>query len=171
MKNEIVYIFSIKRRLFMKKLKCLMLPILALVSVGTLTDRAISQTPAIKNPEDFVPTHLNLLNPLDDEKLTPMELYFKNMAEYSPTNQKGFCGYVSLIQYLCYYDSFYNDNIIPEKFERNQGFAESLNEARKMSPGVLRKEYSSEELNDESFIKKNINRRKKNKRCIFRRVR
>ena len=86
-----------------------------------------------------------------------MEQYFDNMAQFSPTNQKGSCGYVSLIQYLCYYDSFYNDAIVPEKYERNQGIADTLEKAREISPGVLNKTYTSNELSKESVIENNIN--------------
>ena len=49
--------------------------------------------------------------------------YFSNLYNYSPMNSHGSCGYVSLAQYLSYYDTFYNDNIIPESYERNQGIA------------------------------------------------
>ena len=38
--------------------------------------------------------------------------YFYNLCTYSPKNSHGSCGYVSLIQYLSYYDCFYNDSII-----------------------------------------------------------
>ena len=87
--------------------------------------------------------------------LTLMERYFDNMARFSPTNQKGTCGYVSLIQYLCYFDSFYNDAIVPEKYERNQGFVDTLEETREISPGVLNKTYTSSELSQESIIEDN----------------
>jgi len=64
----------------------------------------------------------------------------------------GSCGYVSLIQYLSYYDTFFNDNIIPESYERNQGNANTLNEALSISPGVLGSLYSGlGEYNKETF--------------------
>lgn len=74
--------------------------------------------------------------------------YFYNLYEYSPKNSQGSCGYVSLIQYLSYYDSFYNDSIIPEEYERNKGDSSSLQLARTISPGVERQNYpgSPEEL-------------------------
>lgn len=72
--------------------------------------------------------------------------YFSNLYNYSPMNSHGSCGYVSLAQYLSYYDTFYNDNIIPESYERNQGTASSLSNAVAISPGVLKQEYPSSDL-------------------------
>ena len=72
--------------------------------------------------------------------------YFNNLYTYSPINSAGSCGYVSLIQYLSFYDSFYNDSIIPEEYERNQGIASTLSEARSISPGVLRQSYPNPNL-------------------------
>ena len=71
-----------------------------------------------------------------------MIAYFKNLYDYSPKNIYGSCGYVSFIQYLSYYDTFFNDNIIPESYEYNQGNSNSMLQALSVSPGVLRNEYS-----------------------------
>lgn len=79
-----------------------------------------------------------------ENSLNDRAKYFKNLDTYSPVNFKGSCGYVSLVQYLSYYDSFYNDSIIPEKYERNQGEVDSVSKARADSPGVLGKDYLSE---------------------------
>ena len=75
-----------------------------------------------------------------------MILYFQNLFTYSPINSQGSCGYVSFIQYLSYYDTFWNDNIIPESYDRNQGNVTSLNLARAVSPGVLRQAYPKNNL-------------------------
>ena len=77
-----------------------------------------------------------------DASATPsLVSYFQNLTTYSPYNSHGSCGYVSLIQYLSYYDTFYCDSIIPEQFDRNQGAASSWRQAVAVSPGVLRQEY------------------------------
>lgn len=55
-----------------------------------------------------------------------MVTYFQNLYTYSPVNSHGSCGYVSFIQYLSYYDTFRNDNIIPTVYERSQGSVSSL---------------------------------------------
>ena len=75
-------------------------------------------------------------------------LYFKNLYTYSPVNSHGSCGYVSFIQYLSYYDTFWNDSIIPTKYERNQGNVASLSLARAVSPGVVRQSYPNDNLYD-----------------------
>lgn len=70
--------------------------------------------------------------------------YFQKLYTYSPINHNGSCGYVSFVQYLSYYDCFYNDSIIPESYERNQGSVSTLSLARTVSPGVLRQSYTLE---------------------------
>ncbi len=67
--------------------------------------------------------------------------YFRNLSIYSPINSKNSCGYVSLIQYLSFYDTFYDDSVIPEIYEQNDGSKETMLEALKVSPGVLRQSY------------------------------
>ncbi|MDE7263225.1 MAG: C39 family peptidase [Anaeroplasmataceae bacterium] len=69
--------------------------------------------------------------------------YFKNLTDFSPKNNIGSCGYVSLIQTMSYYDTFYNDNVIPEQYDRTNEDAKSETEAKKQSPGVLRQTYYS----------------------------
>lgn len=69
--------------------------------------------------------------------------YFENLTEYSPNNNIGSCGYVSLIQLLSYYDTFYNDNIIPNTYDRFYGNATNEVEVKLHSPGVLKQYYSS----------------------------
>lgn len=69
-----------------------------------------------------------------------MITYFQNLTNYSALNSHGSCGYVSLIQYLTYYDTFYNDNIIPEAYDRHCQ-ATTYNQAIADSPGVLRQAY------------------------------
>lgn len=87
---------------------------------------------------------------IDEEKINfyqntsfNMKDYFKNLNEYSPINNIGSCGYVSLIQAMSYYDTFYNDSIIPEAFDRNYSSALTENEANLHSPGTLRLKYKN----------------------------
>lgn len=70
-----------------------------------------------------------------------LKTYFSNLVDYSPINSCNSCAYVSLIQCLSFYDSFYNDNIIPEKYDRNKNDATKLIDAVTVSPGVLRASY------------------------------
>ena len=77
-----------------------------------------------------------------------MKTYFQNLYTYSPMNSQGSCGYVSFIQYLSYLDTFINDNLIPNEYERNQGNANSIDSALSISPGVLRQSYPKINLYD-----------------------
>lgn len=79
--------------------------------------------------------------------------YFKNLHKYSPENNWGSCGYVSLIQYLSYYDSFINDNLIPKKYEKNDGVCDGLYNATKNSPGVLNLKSNIDNKNYEQIEK------------------
>lgn len=79
-------------------------------------------------------TNLTHFNPL---------IYFENLTTYSPYNSAGSCGYVSLIQVLSFYDTFYNDNIIPENYEFKNLHSTSYENAIISSPGVKREQYIS----------------------------
>lgn len=81
--------------------------------------------------------------------------YFRNLSAYSPINSKNSCGYVSLIQYLSFYDTFYDDSIIPEFYEQNDGNKETMLEALKVSPGVLRQSYPIASSYLYNFVLKN----------------
>ena len=65
-----------------------------------------------------------------------MEHFFKNSYLYSPKNFSS-CGFVSFIQLLSYYDTFLNDDIIPEEYEDRRTInANTINDLQYESPGV-----------------------------------
>lgn len=70
-----------------------------------------------------------------------MVTYFENLDTYFPENSVGSCGFVSLIQAMSYYDTFYSDNVIPEVYDRHNTSATTLNEAESSSPGVLHESF------------------------------
>ena len=45
-----------------------------------------------------------------------MEAYFEHLQYYG-TNNKGSCGYIALSQILTYFDTYWNDNIVPERYD------------------------------------------------------
>lgn len=90
-------------------------------------------------------------------KLSPMITYFKNLSDFSPKNSYGSCGYVSFIQYLSYFDTFYNDNIIPEKYERYYEDATTWDDTILKSPGVLRQDYPKQSSELYNYIENNKN--------------
>ena len=88
----------------------------------------------------------NTTNTQSEEDTTlsmDMYTYFKNLYDYSPQNYEGSCGYVSLIQLLSYYDTFYNDEIISSNYD--DGFVgTNYNTALSTSPGVKRIDYTGD---------------------------
>lgn len=71
------------------------------------------------------------------------EDYFENLYAYSANNNIGSCGFVSLIQAMSYYDTFVNDDVIPESYDKHSNDATSWEEASLSSPGVLNNAYNS----------------------------
>ncbi|MCH4235994.1 MAG: hypothetical protein LKF69_04270 [Bacilli bacterium] len=82
-----------------------------------------------------------------------MKTYFQNLYAYTPSNTIGTCGFVSFTQYLSYYDTFYNDDIIPYRFDRTNTNATTTSQALAVSPGVQRLNIPS--TNVETFINNN----------------
>lgn len=69
--------------------------------------------------------------------------FFANLKDYSPINNIGSCGYVSLIQLMSFYDTFYNDSVIPEQYERKKMDATTEAQVKTQSPGVVAERWSS----------------------------
>ena len=76
-----------------------------------------------------------------------MKDYFMNLYEFSPANTVKSCGFVSLIQYLSYLDTYINDNFIEEKYEATIN-AKSLQEAIMTSTGVVSTERRHDNVNN-----------------------
>lgn len=130
----------------MKKLGLFLLGLVILLSANIIFVSANADDDFVENYSfmteeqfynDFEPFQSN--EPSSDD--FGMKTYFKNLCQYSPINSHGSCGYVSFIQYLSYYDTFINDDIIPEVYERNQGNVTDVTTALSVSPGVLRQAY------------------------------
>lgn len=84
-----------------------------------------------------------------------IKTYFQNLYDYSPVNSAGSCGYVSLIQYMSFYDTFFNDNIIPDIYDRHYTGAVNQAAAKSKSPGVLRQNYPSDGIALRQFVEDN----------------
>lgn len=85
-------------------------------------------------------------------------VYFTNLHENLPINEKGSCGYVASAMLLSFYDVYWNDSIIPSEYEIN---STSPNQASSdadfklpsfsaESPGINRFSISDAELMDSS---------------------
>jgi len=69
-----------------------------------------------------------------------MQSYFANLTTNIGYNYKGSCGYVALGMLLSYYDTYLNDDIIPEQYDViSSGNANNV-VSRRNSPGILRDE-------------------------------
>ncbi len=130
----------------MKKLRLFLLGFIFLLSINAFSVFASTDDGFIENYSFMTEEEFNNDFELfqSDEPASDgfgMKTYFKNLYIYSPINSQGSCGYVSFIQYLSYYDTFINDDIIPEVYERNQGNVADVDTALSVSPGVLRQAY------------------------------
>lgn len=67
-----------------------------------------------------------------------MEAYFDNLTKNFGQNYKGSCGYVALGMMLSYYDTYLNDDIIPEQYDIPSSGEETNMVYRRKSPGILR---------------------------------
>ena len=76
-----------------------------------------------------------------------LKYYFQNLKQNFGNNQMGSCGYVSVASMLTYFDTFYNDDIVPENYDVISE-ANSTDEALENSPG------SKYEVLDESSLDK-----------------
>ena len=99
---------------------------------------------------DIEHNELHCLAPTND-----LGTYFSHLYDYSPKNTDGSCVFVSMIQVMTYYDSYYNDNIVPEEYDQKQGNASSLYLAKTNSPGVLRQDYPLSSNQLFSFVEAN----------------
>lgn len=84
------------------------------------------------------------------EKTFSMNSYFQHLYKNIPENAFGSCGFVSLVSCLSYYDSYYNDTIINDKFDIESHGA-SIEEVVSTSPGVKFSKFPSDS------IKSNVN--------------
>lgn len=67
-----------------------------------------------------------------------LQAYFDNLTYNLGMNYKGSCGYVAIGMMLSYYDTYYNDNIIPETYDIVSNGSETDMISRRNSPGIMR---------------------------------
>ena len=61
--------------------------------------------------------YLNDVPPHPNDYKNFANQYFRNLT-YHGLNEKGTCGYIAIGMFLSYYDTFWDDNIIPENYDR-----------------------------------------------------
>ena len=62
--------------------------------------------------------------------------YFYNLRENFPTNNCGNCGYTAAAMLLCYYDTYWNRHIIPDRFNSDPTEIKDIGDWYYSSPGV-----------------------------------
>ncbi|MBR3681298.1 MAG: hypothetical protein IKL79_04765 [Clostridia bacterium] len=67
------------------------------------------------------------------------EVYFNNLGENFGNNKRGSCNYVAAAMLLSFYDTYWNDDIIPEYYESNTYLSgsDTLNFETTNSPGIF----------------------------------
>ncbi len=131
----------------MKKILLMLLSLILCVSAGSISvfasedDDGFSNSYTFMTEEEFNDDFTQFIEQEPQATSWGIKTYFKNLYTYSPVNSQGSCGYVSFIQYLSYFDTFRNDSIIPQVYERSQGNATTVSQALSVSPGVLRQSY------------------------------
>lgn len=84
-----------------------------------------------------------------------MSTYFENLYDYIPSNTEGTCSYVALIEVMSFYDTFYNDSIIPEQYEDKRTDCMTQQQVQLHSPGVRSRAYQNKQGSYHSFCHQN----------------
>lgn len=80
---------------------------------------------------------------------TFLEAYYENLKNHFGRNIKGSCGYVAIGMLLSYYDTYLNDNIIPEICDEPCINNDGINmNSKENSPGILFDDVTQEELSE-----------------------
>ena len=72
-------------------------------------------------------------------------LYFNNLDENIGINTHGSCGYVASAALLSFFDTYWDDNIIEEKYEKSENFTSEYG-TRYKSPGIINEPWESGSL-------------------------
>ena len=146
--------FYLKRGKGYKKFKKM-----RLLTITLLLTTLLSLNPSIDNNinsyhlRSDIPTNINTPNATFDNDYFnesnnnsisssfSMAYYFENSMQLMPKNHNS-CGFVSLIQVLSYYDSYYNDDVIHDRYELSKHNNYAIDDLRYYSPGVYVENYS-----------------------------
>lgn len=92
------------------------------------------------------------------DSFSQMENYFYNLRQNFGYNQKGSCGYIALGMLFTYYDSYWNDNLVPESYDANAYLRDLDAYLYSSSPGSNEKSIDNESnLTDEKYMETLIN--------------
>ena len=142
--------YEIKRRFFMKLTKCFLV-----ASAAFMAGALVQNVPNHKNDiyhADVLDAEVQQLmgklkNHQGETNLKNFaNFYFSNLRNNFSLNAYGTCSYVSMGMLLSYYDTYLNDNFVPDMFEQNtvieQGFNGAVITRGTESPGVVSEDYN-----------------------------
>lgn len=114
--------------------------VLSLVTIMSLVLPSLSVSVGFALPHEGSDFPMNAitnssLEEIPSDDYLGIKTYFRHLVANSPYNDLGSCGFVSLVQYLSYYDSYMNDTVISENFDvESVGY--SIKQMGAVSPGV-----------------------------------
>ncbi len=71
------------------------------------------------------------------ESVYKLRNYYENLTENFGTNVVGSCGYVAITSILTYFDTYWDDNIIPEQYDVDVNSTSITNVLNETSPGCI----------------------------------
>lgn len=83
--------------------------------------------------------------------------YFSNLDENKPINQNGCCGYVAFAMYLQFIDSYWNDNIIPEVYDKSINITTLDDSSFSQSPGTIAYKFLNENCTGQDVLSFHLN--------------
>lgn len=84
-----------------------------------------------------------------------MHNYFSNLSENIPYNKWGSCGIIALAEMLLYFDTFYDETLIDNKFKTAQAIIDLDNHLYTESPGLIKDEWSDIPSSNNPLIRRN----------------
>lgn len=92
---------------------------------------------------------------------TYLEAYFENLTENFGYNYKGSCGYIALGMILSYYDNYFTDDVISERYDvRSEGLGTNMIN-RHNSPGVMNDNFLYDEIENDEIENEEIEKGEK----------
>ncbi|MDE5714949.1 MAG: hypothetical protein K2I42_02345, partial [Anaeroplasmataceae bacterium] len=127
----------------MKKIMLIILMVFTLSFTPTFflenesKDIIYKESVSFLNSNDYTESSQNFI-PTNNNTIYSMKQYFMNLNENIGYNVAGTCGLVAIGMLLSYYDTFWNDCIIPEYYDQNVNLSYlTTNIVCDTSPGII----------------------------------
>ena len=123
------------KKVFVEIIACLLF-VFTLCSINNINVNGFS----VKKDSNIEQTVLSINKGIDYDKQYEsfLQAYYENLTYNFGMNYKGSCGYVALGMMLSYYDTFLNDDIIPEEYDVISVGSTTDIYSRLDSPGIMK---------------------------------